>query len=170
MSTTRTLCLLLSLIAVTGCGDDEEKVIDNDSDGFTSALDCDDNNASINPNAQELCDGVDNDCDGDIDGENASDKSTWYADSDGDGFGNADVSQSACSVPDGYTEDSTDCDDSDPQMRPDDQDSDGYSSWMEIATTRMHWFRPMTWTEMVMRGVTVIVMIRKPIGSRPSSA
>lgn len=40
---------------------------DNDSDGFASFQDCDDNNASINPNATEVCDGVDNNCDGVVD-------------------------------------------------------------------------------------------------------
>ncbi|HAD12429.1 MAG TPA: hypothetical protein DCF33_08315, partial [Saprospirales bacterium] len=44
--------------------------------------DCDDNNAAINPGAQEVCDGVDNDCDGQVD---EGVKTTYYADADGDG-------------------------------------------------------------------------------------
>ena len=46
--------------------------LDNDGDGYSVAQgDCDDNNASINPNAIENCDGIDNNCNGSID-ENAA--------------------------------------------------------------------------------------------------
>ena len=41
--------------------------IDLDGDGFISTDDCDDNDASINPAASEVCDGVDNNCDGQVD-------------------------------------------------------------------------------------------------------
>lgn len=48
-----------------------EKIIiakDQDGDGFTPGdLDCDDNNSAINPDAEEICDGLDNNCDGQID-------------------------------------------------------------------------------------------------------
>lgn len=37
---------------------------DNDGDGFCDDLDCDDNNAGKYPGKIELCDGVDNNCDG----------------------------------------------------------------------------------------------------------
>lgn len=40
---------------------------DNDNDGFCSGDDCDDNDAGVNPGAAEVCDGVDNDCDGSVD-------------------------------------------------------------------------------------------------------
>lgn len=39
-----------------------QAIIDTDADGFASTDDCNDNQAAINPNAMELCDGVDNDC------------------------------------------------------------------------------------------------------------
>ena len=42
---------------------------DVDGDGFFGEDDCDDNNSSINPNSPEICDGIDNNCDGQIDEE-----------------------------------------------------------------------------------------------------
>ena len=44
-------------------------VVDADGDGFVETDDCDDNNADINPDAEELCDGVDNNCDDEIDND-----------------------------------------------------------------------------------------------------
>ncbi len=75
--------------------------VSNDSD-------CDDSNASISPVAIEICDDVDQDCDGEIDEGVIS---TWYADTDNDGYGNPDVSEERCEQPEGYVADNTDCDD-----------------------------------------------------------
>ena len=48
--------------------DKEEEVIqDADADGFSVEEDCDDNNSLISPAAEEVCDGTDNNCDGQID-------------------------------------------------------------------------------------------------------
>ena len=82
------------------------------------ATDCDDDDAAQYPGATEYCNGEDDDCDGDIDEDGASDVLTWYADSDGDSFGDASVSDIDCDQPSGYVADATDCDDSDAAVYP----------------------------------------------------
>ena len=81
----------------------------------TTAGDCNDNNAAIKPGAVEVCDGIDNDCDGQID---EGVKNTYYQDTDADGFGNASVSVQACTVPAGYVSNSTDCNDNNAAVKP----------------------------------------------------
>ncbi|MFH1466576.1 MAG: putative metal-binding motif-containing protein [Pseudomonadota bacterium] len=73
--------------------------------------DCDDTQAAVNPVADELCDGVDNDCDGDTDEEDATDAATWYADVDGDGYGTPGTTVLACTAPSGFLGNAEDCDD-----------------------------------------------------------
>ncbi len=85
----------------------------------TSSGDCDDGDAEIHPGAAELCDGVDNDCDGVVDPANSVDATAWYPDGDGDGFGDEQGEQFACSAPSGHEERAGDCDDDDPEVHPD---------------------------------------------------
>ncbi len=66
----------------------------------------------------ETCDGLDNDCDGQIDGPNADGARTFYRDGDGDGHGTAADSVTACSAPTGYVTAADDCNDADPQIHP----------------------------------------------------
>ena len=72
--------------------------------------DCNDQDASIHPDAAEVCDDRDNDCDGTVDGGSA-DATWWYADSDGDGYGDPDVAAEACEAAEGYVDNDADCDD-----------------------------------------------------------
>ncbi len=88
---------------------------DEDGDGEAASTDCDDTNAAINSSATEMCDAVDNDCDGDIDG-GAADASTWYIDNDGDGVGGA-TTQEACDAPEGYVSTGGDYDDNDASVQ-----------------------------------------------------
>lgn len=78
--------------------------------------DCNDNNNLINPNAVEVCDGFDNNCNLSID-ENLP-TFTYYLDSDNDGFGDSSFTTTSCSLPSGYSVNSLDCDDSDNQINP----------------------------------------------------
>ena len=91
--------------------------------GFDSDdSDCDDTNASVSPAATEVCDTIDNDCDGDIDDDDSSVDSTtfseFYADTDGDGYGDAGSTTDACDLPTGFVEDDSDCDDDDDSVNP----------------------------------------------------
>jgi hypothetical protein len=74
--------------------------------------DCNDSVNAINPNATEVCDGVDNNCDRRIDESESTDAQVWYADTDNDTYGNPGASTRACNQPAGYVSDRTDCNDS----------------------------------------------------------
>ncbi len=89
--------------------------IDADGDGYNECEDCDDTSAMINPGAEEDCDGVDNDCDGELD-EGVT--GTYYQDADGDGFGDSGVTTDACEASDGWVPVDGDCDDADPYVYP----------------------------------------------------
>ena len=73
--------------------------------------DCADSDATINPDAIEQCDGVDNNCDGETDEDSAADAITWYADSDSDTYGDPVTPDVECYQPTGYVEDNSDCND-----------------------------------------------------------
>ena len=89
-------------------------------DGFAAtADDCDDNHAEASPNGTEVCDGLDNDCDGTTDGSSAVDALPWFADADSDSFGDPAVGSWACEQPASTVSDDTDCDDDEPTTNPD---------------------------------------------------
>jgi hypothetical protein len=109
------------------CKDDDPAIgdCDSDDDGVRTVRaggeDCDDDDASVFPGALEVCDGVDQDCDGLADEiEDVESPPTWAADDDGDGFGDPDETVAACSPPSGYVDLALarDCDDGDPAVNP----------------------------------------------------
>ncbi|MEC8425048.1 MAG: MopE-related protein, partial [Myxococcota bacterium] len=89
------------------------------SDGYVDNRDdCDDTSAAARPGGIEVCDGVDNDCDALTDEDDAMDARTFYADVDGDGFGDPDNTTRSCALGVGYVDQARDCNDMDPDIRP----------------------------------------------------
>ena len=98
-------------------------------------MDCDDNNNMVNPGVVEICDEVDNECNGMVD--DGLPLFTYYADDDGDGFGNDLMPLDACNLvpPEGFVDNNLDCDDTNEDINPDaievngdgeDNNCDGY--------------------------------------------
>jgi hypothetical protein len=100
-----------------------DAILDSDGDGYVDSafadhelasdylgVDCDDEDGGAFPGAPEICDGVDQDCDGDID-EDLPDYVGWFVDADGDGYGDPSAPVLACPFPDNAVEDGSDCDD-----------------------------------------------------------
>lgn len=116
------------------------KEADTDDDGFVSAecfnyaryqvmggrpdqrrkgghgQDCHDDDRKSHPNAPEVCDGKDNNCNGEIDevaGVPPEERNRYYRDADGDLFGDPDeVLLTACQIPPpGYVHQAGDCND-----------------------------------------------------------
>ena len=83
-----------------------------------NSADCDDNSGSVHPGAAEYCDTTDTDCDGDTYDSDSLDAITYYADTDGDGYGDASNTIGSCSVPTGYVTNTGDCADSDSSAYP----------------------------------------------------
>jgi hypothetical protein len=125
------------------CSTASPDLYDQDGDGFSwCEADCDDLNSAVRPGAPEICDDLDNDCDGIVD------EGTECSDDDGDGWSeddgdcndaDPDVNPGEWEIPDngiddncdgtvdaggldldddGYTDDGGDCDDRDPTVHP----------------------------------------------------
>lgn len=108
-----------------------------DTSGWaTVGGDCDDLRASVHPQAEERCNTIDDNCDGDVDGEDAVDPVFWYADLDDDGFGQPsdEPLAVACDAPGPLTADnSVDCDDDNSSIGDrraffEDADGDGFGN------------------------------------------
>ena len=104
-----------------GFGDPEATVeaCEQPTGSVEDGTDCDDTTAGSYPGGIEICDDIDNDCDDLIDEDDATDAPEWFADVDGDGYGDPDSTTNACEVPTGYVDQARDCDDQDPDIRPD---------------------------------------------------
>jgi len=98
----------VSVSATDADGDGVPDCTDQDGDGFAvSEGDCDDHNPTINPDASDICSGIDENCDGEVDPMPASD-----GDSDG-------TSDCVDDDQDGFTENEGDCNDGDATLNPD---------------------------------------------------
>ncbi len=131
--------LLLATTYLAGCGEPIEECtqpmvttyVDADGDGFGDPVgaeetcgvpagrvdnfgDCDDSSPDSNLEATEVCDGLDNNCNGVVD--DGLDGQIWYSDNDGDGFGDPEEVSETCVMPDGYVDNMDDCDDMDPAV------------------------------------------------------
>lgn len=97
---------------------------DADGDGFIDAaccngdvcgVDCNDGLRNVNPDAPEVCNAIDDDCDGSVD-EGVTE--TFYRDVDGDSYGDPTITMQGCSAAEGWTVLCCDCNDRDPRFNP----------------------------------------------------
>lgn len=132
----------------TDCNDTDDQIgstvmyyVDADGDGFgdatdagtnsctpiagsvTNADDCDDTDDQVNPSATEVCDGFDNNCDGNID--EGLTMLTYYEDTDNDTYGDAGSTITDCIQPAGYVTNDDDCDDTNAAIFPGAADNTG---------------------------------------------
>jgi hypothetical protein len=109
--------------------------------------DCDDDNPEVNPDADERCNSIDDDCDGAIDEADAVDASMWFIDEDGDGFGADGTGSMACIAASGRVSSFSDCNDDDDGVHPGapehcdgvDEDCDGVLD--NDAVDSLTWYR-----------------------------
>ncbi len=98
-------------------GDTEDDDGDGVADVVCGGSDCDDANADVYPGAQELCNGIDDDCDRMVDGASAD--AMWYLDLDRDGYGDSTrPAISSCEPQAGRVPRGGDCDDGDASIHP----------------------------------------------------
>lgn len=130
--------VFFSLIVLSEQGETCTGYIDRDADGYgtdektieyfcehgvplgyaSKAGDCNDLNKYINPGATEVCNGIDDNCDGVIDPENSKDCNAYYKDMDGDGYG-IDASKCLCVSEGKFSAlERGDCDDSNNKVFP----------------------------------------------------
>ncbi|MCC6874760.1 MAG: putative metal-binding motif-containing protein [Sandaracinaceae bacterium] len=109
---------LLFPLAALGCGG--AQCVDADGDGYGEGCvlgaDCDDANAAVSPGASEVCNGIDDNCNFNID---EGVLTSFHPDADGDGHGEeGSTATLACTMPAGHVASGDDCDDSMAAIRP----------------------------------------------------
>lgn len=99
-----------------GFGDHRAQNVNN-AGVVIAGEDCDDRRRSVNPNAPEVCNGIDDNCDGAIDD---GVQITLYRDQDKDGFGSSKQRFLGCyqQLQTGVVTNDSDCDDNDPKRNP----------------------------------------------------
>ena len=98
-----------------GYGDDNAAFVEGCElrDGLSErGGDCDDARPHVNPAGTEVCNQLDDDCNGRAD-DDVTDMRTFYQDYDGDGLGDPNDPVTTCFPPEGYVINASDCDDSD---------------------------------------------------------
>jgi len=136
----------------------------NPPGGFVAnSLDCNDNNADIHPNATEICDDIDNDCNGLTDDELLT--FTFFVDADSDGDGDPSVSITTCVTvaPSGYVANANDCDDNNAAINPDaievidglDNDCNGMID--DVSPTREVYLQVKTYPNPVHEVLTIVL-------------
>ena len=105
----RTLIAFLGAALLVGCSNDADK------DGYDADVDCNDDDPAVNEDAVEICDGIDNDCDNEVD---EGLRRAFYRDLDGDGFGDPTAETYSCSQPADHVLIAGDCAVTDPDRNP----------------------------------------------------
>ena len=106
--------VLLALLLCAGCKQKDDGAVDPGTDGITDTSDRDG-------------DGVRSDIDCDDSNPNVLGPTTWYADGDGDGFGDPNAqSFTVCDRPTGTADNSFDCDDTRAEVNPSAQETCGF--------------------------------------------
>lgn len=100
--------------AILSCTIPEVGMVTNDQD-------CDDNNPQVNSHSIEICNGIDDDCDQQIDTDDPDVYGSipYYLDLDEDGYGDGAKMIVDCTLPAGYSDNGEDCNDKNDAINPD---------------------------------------------------